>query len=443
MGSSRRFTLRLGLRIAGLVAATLAFAWLVQRPGLPTATLLAAACILWAGVAIWSLVQRTNIELARFIGAIGQRDLTQSHAQGGRGSGFDELGRAFEAAIARLRDGQAKGRADTHFAELVVDSAPTPILAIDAQGRIDLANRAARRLFAGVRGVRTDDYAAFGAPFVEALRHAESGRRLTQLTIDGVQQRAMLGVTAIDRNAERWRVVVLQVIQHELDLAEVAAQAELVRILTHEIMNSMTPVTSLAVSAAELMAGIDVQDAAFADARAAVETLARRADGIMHFVDTYRAFTAAPLIAPVPIAARAWAAQLATLFAASPHGAAVRLELAVEPGEPVIMGDAALLTQVMLNLLKNAGEAALGHAANPVVTLSIASVEGGRMRLAVADNGPGIAPRHANEIFLPFFTTKRDGTGVGLSLARQIVLLHGGSIRVAPHETGACIEIML
>lgn len=443
MGSSQRFALRLALRIAALVGAAFAFVRLVARPGLPVATLLTGLCVVWAGVAIWSLVRRTNVELARFVAAIGQRDLTQSFGRQGRGSGFDDLGRTFDGVIARLREDQARQRADARFADLIVDSAPTPLLAIDAQGRVELANRAARRLFAGVGGVRIDDYAGFGATFVEALRHAPAGRRLTRVTIDGVSQRAMLGVTAIDRGGACWRIVALQVIQHELDLAEVAAQAELVRILTHEIMNSMTPVTSLAASAARLMATVGTDDAALSDARVAVETLARRAEGIMRFVETYRAFSVTPELVAVPFAARPWAAELARLFASGPHGANVRLDVAIANGDPIVTGDVALLTQVVLNLLKNAAEAALAYAELPVVTLTIEPRPGGRTRIAVADNGPGIAPRHEGEIFQPFFTTKRDGTGVGLSLARQIALLHGGTIRVAPSRAGACIEVAI
>ena len=445
MGFSRRFALRLALRLGAFALATFAFVWLIGTGGLPTTAVIAGGLMLWSGVAIWSFASRTNVELARFVAALDQRDLVQSFARGGRGSGFDELGRAFDGAIRSLRTARAAGMADNRFAGALVDGAPTPLLAIDGDGRIDMANKAARRLFAGVNGVRIDDYAPFGAEFVEALRATGAGRRSTRLLIDGLPQRAMLSVTTVDRGGGGlWRIASIQVIQHELDQAEVAAQADLVRVLTHEIMNSMTPVTSLAASAARLMATIDDgSDTAIGDVRGAIETLARRADGMMHFVESYREFARTPAVAIAPFDARGWAQELARLFAATPFGSGVRLDVALPSIDVTVHGDVALLTQVTLNLLKNAAEAAVAHAIVPRIRLAIAPTDDARTRITVSDNGPGILDKYAQDVFLPFFTTKRDGTGVGLSFARQIVLLHGGRIGALPAGEGAVVEIVI
>ena len=444
MGFSRRFAVRLAARLTTFVLATFAFVWLIGIGGLPTTTIAAGGVMLWSAMAIWSLASRTNSELARFVVALEQRDLVQSFATTGRGSGFDELGQAFGGAIQALRTARAAGIADNRFATALVDGAPTPLLAIDSGGRIDMANKAARRLFANVNGVRIDDYAPFGAEFVEALRATTAGRRSTRLLIDGLPQRAMLSVTTVDRGGTLWRIAAIQVIQHELDQAEVAAQADLVRVLTHEIMNSMTPVTSLAASAARLIATIDDgSDPAIRDVRDAVETLARRAAGTMHFVETYREFARTPAVTIVTFDGRLWAAELARLFAASPVGSGVRLDVALPSSEVVVHGDVGLLTQVLLNLLKNAGEAASASSDVPRVRLGLALVAGDRLRISVSDNGRGISAKHAQDVFLPFFTTKRDGTGVGLSFARQIVLLHGGIISVMPAAEGASIELIL
>ena len=444
MGFSRRFAVRLAVRLATFALATFAFVWLIGLGGLPTTAIVAGGVMLWSAAQVWSLASRTNSELARFVVALDQRDLVQNFASTGRGSGFDELGRAFGGAIHALRTARAAGIADNRFAAALVDGAPTPLLAIDGGGRIDMANKAARRLFAGVNGVRIDDYAPFGAEFVEALRATAAGRRSTRLLIDGLPQRAMLSVTTVDRDGALWRIAAIQVIQHELDQAEIAAQADLVRVLTHEIMNSMTPVTSLAASAARLIATIDDgSDAAIRDVRDAVETLARRAAGTMHFVETYREFARTPAVAIAPFDARDWADELARLFAATPASEGVRFEIDPIAADLVVQADIGLLTQATLNLLKNAAEASSTFAPAPVVVLSMGAMTDGRTRIAVADNGPGIPTRYAQDVFLPFFTTKRDGTGVGLSFARQVALLHGGAIVVPAIETGARIEMIV
>ena len=177
------------------------------------------------------------------------------------------------------------------------------------------------------------------------------------------------------------------------------------------------------------MARVDARaDPAVDDARLAIDTLARRASGIMHFVEAYRDFSRAPVVERRPFAAATWAVELKRLFEASAQGAGVAFALAVEPADLVIDGDPDLLAQVMINLLKNGAQAARSHGPEPRVALEIRRVAGGRCRLSVADNGPGIPSALADEIFLPFFTTKAGGTGVGLSLARRIVTAHGGTI---------------
>jgi two-component system nitrogen regulation sensor histidine kinase NtrY len=205
-------------------------------------------------------------------------------------------------------------------------------------------------------------------------------------------------------------------------------------------MNSMTPVTSLAQSAAALMAEVDKgHDPAVGDARAAVETLARRADGVMHFVESYRQISRKPEVRRRAFDALPWARELESLFNAGDWAAGVTLMLDVRPETLVIEADPDLLCQVLINLLRNAAEAALGHSAQPEVGLDFTGLGGGRVRIEVADNGPGVPEPLRQDVFLPFFTTKAKGTGVGLSLARQVILAHGGSIALAESPAGGAL----
>jgi len=446
MGSRRPFVLRLAGHTLLLVVLLFAFAWFLPAPGHLATKLLCGLLAFAAGWALWRAVSRSNAEIDRFVSAIRHEDLTQVFRESGQGSGFDALGETLNLAIRRLRDHRAAEAAENRFAATLVDEAPTPILAIDADGRVELSNKAARRLFGQARGVRVADLAVYGDGFVAALTDVVPGdRRLCRVTIGGLPQRAMVAVTAVERLGRMWRIVSVQIIQGELDAAEVATQADLVRVLTHEIMNSMTPVTSLAGSAVALMAEIDHgDDPAIADARIAVETLARRASGIMHFVESYRAFSRAPTIAPRRFAAQAWAGELARLFLAMPVGETAALAVSVEPERLQINGDPELLSQVVLNLMKNGGEAAGDHGPSPRVSLVISALPLDRVRILVEDNGPGVPDHYLGEIFLPFFTTKRAGTGVGLSFARQVVLLHHGAIRyVGEPGGGGAFEIIL
>jgi two-component system nitrogen regulation sensor histidine kinase NtrY len=134
-----------------------------------------------------------------------------------------------------------------------------------------------------------------------------------------------------------------------------------------------------------------------------------------------------------------WARELESLFRAGDWSAGVTLALDVKPETLVIDADPDLLCQVLINLLRNAAEAARGHSTQPEVGLGFNGLGGGRVRIEVADNGPGVPEPLRQDVFLPFFTTKAKGTGVGLSLARQVILAHGGSIALAESPGGGAM----
>jgi signal transduction histidine kinase len=236
------------------------------------------------------------------------------------------------------------------------------------------------------------------------------------------------------------RIVAVQPIQQERDRAELAAQTDLVRVLTHEIMNSMTPVTSLSATAAALMASADRGDnTAITDARHAIETVARRAEGVMHFVRTYRQLTRPPELRRQNVRLAPLFAELQRLFSSD----GPPLTVTVEPASLAVDADPDLLAQLLINLLKNAGEAVAGVEAG-AVTLQAQALAGGRVAIEVIDNGPGIDEAMRLDIFLPFFSTKKDGTGVGLSLARQIALAHGGALTCSAGPAGgSCFRLLL
>jgi signal transduction histidine kinase len=442
--ASKAFAAGFGWRMLAVLATGALLGFTMWTPGLAAARIVAALLVAGAIWQLWYHIGRTNRDVARFLDALRYGDFSQGFGRRG-GGGFDQLGQALDDAIRQLRVERARISDEGRVHAALADESPAALLLIDEDGRVTLASKAARKLFHRLPGTRVEDFAAYGAAFVSLLRDGAPGtRKVMPLRIDGVVQRAVVARAEISRAGQPLGIVSVQPIQNELSAVELAAQADLVRVLTHEIMNSMTPVVSLAGSAARLMAGVESRDPAIEDARAAIDTLARRASGIMHFVEAYRAFSRAPVIERRRFAAVPWADELHRLFAASEQGQAVTLDVAVDPADLNLDADPDLLAQVVINLLKNAAEAASAHAAAPRVALSAGILPGGRARLIVSDNGPGIAPDMAEEIFLPFFTTKATGTGVGLSLARRIMIAHGGTIALGEsRDGGACFEITI
>ncbi|WP_380783793.1 sensor histidine kinase [Sphingomonas sp. R86520] len=442
MAFRRRFAVRLAARVLLLLVALSVASLLAAYQRAPTAMLLAIGFALIVTIGLWRLITESNAELTRFVAALDRVDLSQSFTWSGRGAGFDRLGAAYERALARLREERSGGAVAATFASALADGAPTPLLVLGPGDALTLGNKAARRQFG--RGSPTNVAALdiYGEAFVDLLRGAGPGpSRLGRIVVDGLIQRVVVDTTLIELGGDVRRIVAVKVIQAELDGAELAAQIDLVRVLTHEIMNSLTPVTSLAATAKHLLDALDATgQPAIGDAQLAVGALARRAGELEHFVETYKGFSEAPTLRREPIDVADWLTRTAALHAATPNATApVTLDIA--SGLPSLDGDVALLTQVLLNLLKNASEA-VAAADDPRIRLTAEARPQGRIRIAVTDTGPGIAPHLAREVFLPFFTTKPRGSGIGLSFARQIVLLHGGQIEVGA-EMPSCIELSL
>lgn len=434
-----RFVLGLAWRLVLLVGLVFLFVAALGRPDLGAARIVAGLIVLGAAFMLWRYIQRTNMELARFIDAIRFGDFSQGFSNRSQGSGFNDLSEVLDDSIKKLRDERHRLIDANRFYEAVLDDAPTALLTVD-EGKVELANKAARRLLVRHQGVRVEDFREYGEAFAEALQGGAVNRpRLVPLVSDGVPQTMLVSAAIVHRLGGLVRVVAVQPIQGELNAIEIAAQSDLIRVLTHEIMNSMTPVTSLAHSAVDLMRSVDQgENAEVADARMALETLARRADGVMHFVESYRQISRAPEIRRRPIDVPAWGKELESLFRASDRTQGIGFTLTVD-GLPSLEADPDLMSQVLINLIRNAAQAARAHSDAPHVWLSFARTRSGRAQIEIADNGPGVPEGLRQDIFLPFFTTKQEGTGVGLSLARQVVLAHRGSISVGDREGGGAL----
>jgi two-component system nitrogen regulation sensor histidine kinase NtrY len=434
-----RFVLGLAWRLALLVGLVFLFVAALGREDLGAARIVAGLVVLGAALMLWRYIQRTNLELARFIDAVRFGDFSQGFSNRDQGSGFSDLSAVLDDSIRKLRDERHKLIDANRFYEAVLDDAPTALLTVD-DGKVELANKAARRLLVRHSGVRVEDFAEYGEAFASALKGGAVNRpRLVPLVSDGVPQTMLVSAAIVHRLGGLVRVVAVQPIQGELNAVEIAAQSDLIRVLTHEIMNSMTPVTSLAHTAVDLIRNVDHGESAdLTDARMAVETLSRRADGVMHFVESYRQISRAPEVRRRPIDVEAWGKELESLFRASDRTQGIEFTLQVD-GLPSLDADPDLMSQVLINLIRNAAQAARGHAETPHVWLTYSRTRSGRAQIEVADNGPGVPEGLKQDIFLPFFTTKQEGTGVGLSLARQVVLAHRGAISVGDREGGGAL----
>ena len=309
---------------------------------------------------------------------------------------------------------------------MMLDQTPVPLVVADPDGALHAVNRAARTLFSA------DDLIIPRPPaLTEALAARLPGDR-TVLRLphsSGGERSYALQSTIIGGVPGPRRLGVLTDIQSELHAAEACALRQLLQVLSHEIMNSLTPVASLAESAHAIL----VEEGAHGVARAAeaLEVIRRRTSGLDGFVRGYRALARLPPPDLRSASVTTLLADAATLFRTRWGPLGLVLVTRGPVPDIIVACDAGQVTQALLILLANAVEAILDGAATASrdVRLSASSHWSG-VRFLVADSGPGVPAGHSEEIFRPFFTTKAEGNGIGLALARQIALAHGGTLHL-------------
>jgi nitrogen fixation/metabolism regulation signal transduction histidine kinase len=442
MDFRRRFEFGLAWRTLALLGAAWLFSVSLNEPDLRAARIVAFLIAFAALASLWNFIRRTNFIVSRFIESVRFEDYSQRFSDPS-GGGFDVLGDTLDTAIKALQQRHMETADEARFLSAIVDDSPSALLTLDESGRVQLLNKAARQLFGRQDIHRAGDLAKLGSELEAAVKLPAGTRKITRLMLDGVPQKVIFASAHLARLDRPMTVLSILPIQTELGALEVAAQADLVRVLTHEIMNSLTPVTSLARSGANMVAAAESGGADLAEARTATETVARRAEGILRFVESYREFARAPEVRRRSFKARPWGEEILRLALANTGAARVDARLEVQPASLSLDADPELLAQAMLNLLRNAIRAT-ASLDKPLVSLTIAREPNGRCRIEVRDNGEGIPEDRREDIFLPFYTTHKGGSGVGLSFARQVALAHGGSIcALEAAEGGANIRMIV
>ena len=442
----RRFIVLLVVRLVLVGLAMTLVIWLLLKPGYHSSTLLAGIALALVIAELWRFVSRTNREVSRFLDAVRFTDYSQRFDFEDAGSGFAGLGRTFTEIIDELRRRRTGQESELRHLKALIEHIPVPLMTIHADDSITLQNNAARRLFGASHVTRINDLRQFGTGFARAVDEAIPGdRELVEFTVEGVDHHLTLAATEIIIAGDRERLISLQDIQSEIDATQAEAWRDLVRVLTHEIMNSITPVTSLARTAADLVDDVVKQtddDDAIArdleDVQSAVKTVARRSDSLMQFIDSYRQISRLAPAEKKRVALGDLFDSVTDLARAEWRDDRVTLSTTVEPSGLDVYADRDLLEPMLLNLLRNAWQATQGLD-EPTIDLHARLNRRGNTVIEVMDNGPGVPEENSRRIFVPFFTTREGGSGVGLALARQVMIAHGGFIRLSQGKGGGAV----
>lgn len=330
------------------------------------------------------------------------------------------------AALNRIKEilTRTKLRAEERerYYQLIMESAQTGLITVNDTGSVYQANSEALRIF-GLQQLthirQLEGTVPEAARALAAIRPGEK-LRVTCSTETG-EMALTLGCSEITLEDRHRRVISVSDINSEVSEIQIESWSKLSRILTHEIMNSLAPVTSLSDTLLHIDRPLDP------DVRRGLETISATSRRLVSFVDSYRRFTRIPAPQREPFEVRELIRQAVALTAAA--GDAPQIHVDIEPADTMIYADKAQLGQVAVNLLKNAREATAGRPDGEIrIRSRIDAAE--HVIIEFSNNGGAIPAEVAENIFTPFYTTKPDGSGIGLSLSRRIMQLHGGSLRL-------------
>lgn len=440
----RRFAILAALRVVLLALVLAAAAYvLFETDWRITAILLAltAVGLTWE---LYRYVTKTNRDLSNFLESIKHHDFTANFSSGGRGHSYESLKDGFNGIIQEFRKLEAEKESHYHYLQTVIEHIRVALICFDGNGEIVLMNEAAQQLLAKPYLKRIGALEKVDEQLMATIRALGPGEKeLIKLLVRGELRQVAIQATEFTLMERSYKLLSLQDIRAELDGHELEAWQKLIRVLTHEIMNSITPVSTLSGVLAGMLRDAEGQPRQpeslnaedIEDLNHGLSTIESRTRGLLRFVQAYRSLLAIPTPAFREVVVQEILVRLRTLLKSDLQARGIRLEMDFT-GEPItITADAELLEQVLINLIKNAMEA-LKEKEGAVIELAVFRLKETKTHIEVRDNGPGIDPEYAEQIFVPFFTTKKDGTGIGLSLSRQIMQLHRGSIsfRTAPGE---------
>ena len=342
---------------------------------------------------------------------------------------------AVERAARRLSAARAERQRQIDYRQTMLDTVAAALIVVRGDGRVSLANRAAHSLAAAPVD-RLEEIAAIGPSGAARLLAFSPGARQIVSLAGGRQMFVSVSQFSVPGQAPQ-RLISLQNIAGELDAVELKAWQDMVQVLAHEMMNSLTPIASLSESLESLLrAGKNDEIAG------ALEAIKRRSRGLMDFVERYRRVAELPEPKVRAINMREFLSGMDRLMAGTLRDQHIAYGSDVAPEDLCCVGDPELLEQAVINLLRNAADAVSG-VTRPRIEVSCRMIED-RIVITVADNGCGVPNGGRDQIFVPFFTTKRGGSGVGLSIARHIALAHGGQLEVTDNKPrGSAFTLVL
>ncbi len=447
----KKFRFQVVLRILLIVITLLLIFSSYKEPEYRISTLILGVLFVAQVVFLIRYTEQTNRKLTLFFSSIRDADFMGSFVDDDLGKSFDELNREFNAVIDAFKKTKAEKEENFNYLLTVIQHVSIGVMVYTHDGKVDVYNNAVKSLLQVKHLRNIKQLAAISDELSKTLLEAKAGeKKLVKIFVGNELLQLSIHSTEFLMHGEKYLLVSLQDIHPELEQKEVESWQTLIRVLTHEIMNSITPISSLASTVQDILKAFQKEQKQLSEEEAedlenitsAIATIERRSKGLLNFVELYRNLTRIPKphFRYFPVANLFQ--RTLELMEPKFEKLGIQVTTKIFPGDLKLLADPDLVDQVMINLLLNAIDAVRESEAREI-TLTASVNLNNRTIIEVTDTGVGISQDAMGKIFMPFFTSKETGSGIGLSLSRQIMQMHKGSlsVRSAPGEGASFILV--
>ncbi len=434
----KSFRLQVVIRVMILIASVLLLVYLIYNTHYSVSAFILSLLIFYQIYALVLYVEQTNKKLSGFLNSIKHADFSCSFSEKGLGKSFEELNNAFNEVIDEFRKYRSEKEEHLNYLLTVIQHISIGIIAFTGDGKIDQYNQSITKLFKIKYFKNIYDLDAISDGLAEKLLNLRAGENiLIKVFVDDELLQLAVHATQFRMRGEQYTLISFQNIHNELEEKEIESWQKLIRVLTHEIMNSITPISSLASTVRGMLLDesiegnvkmhvLDAEDVE--SVQSALSTVEKRSQGLLNFVEIYRNLTRIPKPNFRYFRVSQLFENAEQLLGTKMDGYKIQFDYIIKPTELMVTADPDLIDQVIINLLLNAIDA-VSNKDDAKIKMTAREING-RVKIEVKDNGHGIKPDIMDKIFMPFFTSKKHGSGIGLSLSRQIMHLHKSSISV-------------
>ena len=418
----------------GLAVTPLIFYWLVLKDD--TLVTLITLVVIWIFQILYLLyyVRKTNREIAGFLNSIVHKDTSQKYDTDERETSFKDLYRSFNEIFKSLREARIEKEAEHHYFLNTIKHLAIGLISFNEDGKIELFNRTASEILKIKSPKNINDISQANMKIGEMIHKVRpNNSELVKTEIDGEVIQLSVNAVAFKIETRNIKLISLQDIKSEIEAGEVDAWQKLIRVLIHEITNSISPINLLSSTLLNVykpggqpIETRDLKQKAIDDSIVGLEAIKKRSAGLKRFIESYSSFTKVPKPNFSSFSIQILFNNLTTLF--KDELQSIEFRTGISPPEIILYADEKMVEQVLINLVNNSIYFLKGIKGAMIELSAFKKQE--KTVIQVWDNGPGIIEDEMDNIFVPFYSTKESGSGIGLSLSKQIMILNKGTISV-------------